>query len=101
VQTIQSGSARVSVKVPVTEAGTPVDLTGVLTRTFKFVSPSGATFTRAGSTSGDPKLGVVVYVSAAGEFDEIGRWQVQVQVVFDDASDFWTSVGKFKVKANL
>jgi hypothetical protein len=102
VETIQAGSARVSVRVPLTEPdGKALDLTSMTACTFVFVTPTGGRVEKVGSLDGAANLGKVKYVSSAGDFDEVGRWEVQVQVVFDDGSDFYSAVGKFKVKANL
>lgn len=100
--TIQQGSARVSFRVPLTEPdGTVLDLTDMASCTFVFLSPSGARTEKAGAVDGAAAAGVVVYVSQAGDFDEVGRWKVQVEVVFDDESEYFSTETKFKVKANL
>jgi hypothetical protein len=102
VDTIQQGSAKVTFTVSLTDPdGAPVDLTNAATCTFVFASPGGARTTHAGAVSGNPTAGVVAYTTAAGVLDEPGRWKVQVEVVFDDASEYFSAVGKFKVKANL
>jgi hypothetical protein len=102
VQTIQQGAAKVKFRATLTDpTGKLVDLTYQASITFVFRSPTGVRAAYAGVVVGDPAVGLVQYVSAAGQFDEPGRWQVQVEVTFQDAADYHSKAGKFKVKANL
>lgn len=86
----------------------PVDLSEVFTKELIFKKPSGEKIARDAEfpAGEDGTLGNLVYTVADGDLDEAGNWQVQAHLVWQTPSEviteeFWSSVHRFKVDANL
>jgi len=62
--------------------GTPIDLSQVSNITLTLVPPSKVSKDRTASVYGDPTDGVCRYTTIAGDIDEIGKWQSQLDVTF-------------------
>jgi len=77
-----------------------VNLSGASLKQFVFKKPSGAILTKDALFFTDGSDGILSYVIASGDLNEIGTWQMQVHVNVD--SNVWRSSFKsFKVHRNL
>jgi hypothetical protein len=85
------------IRITVKSNGVAVPLTGPIT--FRLKRPTaGTTFDRAATLTTDGSDGKAEYLTAAGELDEGGTWEVQLK----DGSGPWRAdVIKFQVLGNL
>lgn len=73
-----------------------VDLAGYDTIEYKINKPSGSVLTKTCSVEDEPN-GIVYYDTVSNDFDEIGTYDIQVQVVFLSGKQFESETQYFIV----
>lgn len=100
----QAGATGVDIQMvlenPDSENGR-LDLTGSTARTLRFQLGNGTPIDKTASVLGDPKLGVIHYVTVPGDFLTAGSWMVQGFVTLADGGIAPSEVKKFDVYASL
>lgn len=99
---LQQDTVGVSLRVTLYQPGTttPLALTGVSEIRFRMQKPDGTVIERTG-TIYDADAGIVIYTTTTDDLTPFGRWKIQVHIDFSDGKRFKSSVGKFKVLANI
>jgi hypothetical protein len=88
------------------DLATPLDIsdagpTPLTTKVVRFGKPSGVTVNKTLSFVTDGTDGQMVYEFIAADLDEIGKWEHQIFLTFDDGSYYPGSVGIFEVLDNI
>jgi len=80
--------------------GSPLDLTLATQVQVYLQPPQGQPKVRNATVYGEPTLGVVRYVTVAGDLHAFGLWEIQARVRVSQA-DCWSNVEVLDVKSNL
>lgn len=100
VSSMHAGSVGVSLLMTIEDGDSPVDLTGATTVEFVFRKPDWVGITKTATIYGAATDGVLRYVSADGDFDDVGEWRWQAHVVFP-SSEFWSDIADLEVLPNI
>lgn len=89
-----------SIRIKVQEENLNVDISAATLMRIKLKKPSGALDTHSASFVTDGTDALMHFVSIAGDIDEAGTWRIQGFIILPEG-EFNTSIGTFKVLANL
>jgi hypothetical protein len=97
------GSVGVEVQIPLTDPkGNPIDLSTATFITIYFVKPTAAKMNKPISKYGSGQTGVAIWLTAAGDVDVAGDWQVQVRVQYNNPiRDWWSQIYPMSVASTL
>src|SRR5262245_24651002 len=97
------GTVGAEVLIPLTDPkGNPVDLSTATTITIYFQKPNAAKANKVIGKQGSGQTGVAVWVTAAGDVDVAGDWQVQTRVQYTNPTrDWWSQIYPMSVAATL
>lgn len=90
-----------SFEVTLLDGDTVVDISSASVLQVLFKKPDLTLVIKTANTKTDGTDGVLQYVSASGDLDQIGSWQIQARVMFPNGDTWSSSKTKFKVYDNI
>jgi hypothetical protein len=78
-----------------------VNVASATTKSIIFRKPSGSKVVKSASFVTDGRDGYIMYTATSGDINEKGLWKIQGQVAFGSNVLNSSTVGTFKVYANL
>lgn len=97
---IHVGDIGTQLIVAVYDDGDIVNISGALSKTIILKKPDDSVSNKSASLLTDGTDGKMVYTSVAGDFDQVGKYKIQGQVIFASGT-FYTGIGSFSVNCNL
>lgn len=99
---VRKNAIGVKIDVTVKEDGTAINLSSVTTKNYIVTKPDGTTqVTWAASFITDGTNGQLRYTTVSGDLDQVGRYQLQVDLAFPSSFTGRTDIGTFYVEDNL
>ena len=78
------------------EAGTLQDLSTATTKEFVLRKPNGTELTKSATLISGGFYGQMYYIITSGDLDSIGRWEVDVHLIYP-SGDWNSTIGSFLV----
>lgn len=97
---VHVGSGGVAVVVTVKDGSGPANISNATALTFTFSKPSGRTLIVSPRFQTDGSDGQLTYLTVDGDFDEVGKYQVQATVTTPSAV-LHSDIVSFQVLGNL
>jgi len=99
-QEIHVGDIGTDVQITLNSECSDADIANASVIEMYMKKPDGTTITRSCQFVTDGTDGKIRYYIAEGDLDQSGTWKIQARVV-TPAGEWWSSIAKFKVYANL
>lgn len=101
-ETVQHNSIGLVLLVPMLEeSGAPLDLTGASQVEVWLEPPNSLAKRRVGIVHGSPTMGVLRYVTVAGDLHALGLWRIQGRALWPSGRDVWAAPQLMRVAENL